>query len=167
MARPKLPTAIKVAKGTARKDRLPKEEPESRELSLDETKPPKIFNAEAKKHWKEYLPILVEMGTLKKADLSLFEQLCQVYGEIQEIYKFIYTDEETDQERSLAQYLSWCVIFGRSPTELTKVKDLRDQYRTIGNQFGMGAAARGKIDLTDPNKQATSEQEEIFTKIGI
>ena len=86
-----VPTAIKEAKGTLRKDRQ-----NFNEAKFDAPdkmpKPPTTLHTEGKKLWKLFGPILLERGLFSEGDAIAFEMLCQSYGTMVEARKKIKED---------------------------------------------------------------------------
>ena len=80
--RPRKATAVKIATGDTRRDRMPVNEPQPPE---GEVLPPAWLkrSKRALEAWEEYAPMLVEMGVLKTADAPMFAIWCSLYAEFQ------------------------------------------------------------------------------------
>ena len=75
MPNPKRSTQLKKLSGTYRPDR---ERPKGAGDRLTETpEPPDSLSYGARKEWEALAPVLVEMGTVCRADLRAFEQLTE------------------------------------------------------------------------------------------
>ena len=72
------PTAVEIFEGRPGRRPINPLEPRPPEFGPDAAKKacPKHLNAEEKKHWRHYAPILARMRVLTEADLMALEQLC-------------------------------------------------------------------------------------------
>ncbi len=77
--RPPVPTAIKKAKGTYRKDRVVANEAKF-VMPKEMPKPPSYLNTFGKKLWKLLGELLLERGLFSEGDALAFEMLCDSYG---------------------------------------------------------------------------------------
>ena len=76
--RKKLPTHLKVVKGTARNHRLNKKEPKP---ANDKVKMPADLSATAKKYWNDFVNPLVEGGIATNLDIAALGLLCEAYSD--------------------------------------------------------------------------------------
>jgi P27 family predicted phage terminase small subunit len=77
MPRPRLPTNLKILKGTARKHRLNPDEPK---LDIEVPDPPSHLSKYALREWHRMGAILYNMGVITQADRAIFAAYCQAYG---------------------------------------------------------------------------------------
>ena len=75
MANPRKPEALKHLSGTYRADR--DNQPPAGERLREAPEAPATLSIGAKQEWDDLAPVLVELGTLCRADLRAFKQLCE------------------------------------------------------------------------------------------
>ena len=148
--RKKLPTKLKKLKGTARKDRLPDNEPTPKDIE-GYTSPPKYLGDYGIEKWDELYFQLQAAGILTEADLSSFTQLCKSYENMMVAYDGM-TENKT---KSITEYLNDKQSNNMPFYRL--YKDGMDDYKKLLVEFGMTPSSRGKIEAVErPNK--TEEQ---------
>lgn len=162
------PTALKIVQGTARKDRLPENEPEAPALT-EIPKPPTGLNRWARKAWRALAPYLVDNGVLSDLDLLAFEACCIQYGIAKELeYRITHwpvIDRETGevvriQKQSLADYL-----YGRNSQtmpEFTAMRQAWAQFKAYLEQFGLSPASRSRIDLSKGGEDKQDPMEALL-----
>lgn len=76
----KLPTAVRIARGTQRNDRQGDPELEPQGVALTKMpRVPKGLQEAGKEYWKTTGPQLIEAGLLTGIDLPMFTALCELY----------------------------------------------------------------------------------------
>ena len=150
--RKKKPTNLKVINGTARKDRLPKNEPKPESL---EPKKERWLLQEARKQWNQYAKELVELGLLTEADGVMFSALWQEYGWYiinQKIAKDHYETHKTTsyktangERKPLPQFalsnkhlknvISLCADFGLSPSARSGISVPKPKGKNNASEF--------------------------------
>lgn len=164
--RPRKPVNIKKFDGTFREDREPELAPVADAVSSDMVlDPPSYLSREAKKHWIEYAPKLQKMGTLGTCDLGLFEMLCQSYGLYREMLAALYHNDNNGRSRTMKKYLQDRDHNSRNMGELTRLNEFFSQYRALANQFGIGPAARGKIELKNTSTSEEDTMESLINEV--
>jgi phage terminase small subunit len=125
MPRKKTPTALKLIKGTDRKDRANENEPECK-VGLPVC--PTWLNAEGKKEWKRAGKLLVESGVATHLDFVNFATFCQMWGEFVEGVK-------TGEPVSIAhitQMRLYAVELGMTPSSRSKVSAIEKDKKPTG-----------------------------------
>ena len=137
----KIPTQLKILKGTAQPCRLNKKEPEPA-LSNDIKMPSKMPPV-ARKKWKEVTKQLIDIRILSDSDLNIVELFCREYSVYIDAIEHItaqgsvLTDDETGKmaknpyvtirQKAFDQMKYALVELGMTPSARTKVQ-------TIGNK---------------------------------
>lgn len=149
MARPRTPTALKLVKGTARKDRTNKAEPKPRRVIPS---PPEHLSDRARTAWGAMSVILDRMGVLTEADAVALEDLCETYAELVEARQAL-------RDRGQATYEGGGEKSGtiyRSYPEVAQVADASRRLMALLTKFGMTPADRSRVsaagedDTSDP-----------------
>ena len=138
MARPKIPTALKIAKGTLEKSRLLNEPTTEPEQDLDA---PLHFNGEALKIWNKIAPELMRMQCFGKVDKEAVVAYCQNMSLYMDLYKEVVVDGAIIENRHGEKIINPCFKAAMSA---------HSEALRIGQMLGITASARGKINL--PNK---------------
>lgn len=147
MPKDRIPTKIKVLKGTFRATEAPKNEPDPPVLH-DLPKAPSHLNRWAKKMWDDNAKELKDLGMLTKLDTYSLEVLCEQYGIYRELKEAITHITDGDGKRkkiTIAQYL-----LGRNSQtmpEYTAMKGAFERYSALLKEFGLSPASRSRIDL--------------------
>lgn len=149
--RPNKPTKLKVLQGTDRKDRVNDKEPNPRELE-NVPEAPWYLDYYAKKEWNRVAPHLVEVGLLTEADLSTFQDYCEVHAHCVRLHRQIH--EEGYEFSTESGYIQ-----KRPITSI--LKDMMDQKRKLANVLGLTPSARTKIEV-DSNVDDGPSVEEIL-----
>jgi P27 family predicted phage terminase small subunit len=149
MGRPRIPTALKLAKGTFREDRAPRNEPNPRKLE-SVPNPPGHLNKWAKMMWRIVAKYLLEHGILTALDLYSLEILCEQYGIYRELKDAMTHIEQPGGERikvSVAQYMK-----GRNSQTMPEYACMRgafERFTALLREFGLSPASRNCLDVTD------------------
>ena len=153
MGRPPKPTALKLLQGTARPDRMPKNEPKP---ELGAPTRPNWLLPEAKREWSRIVPELLRLGILAKIDRAALAARCQCWamyvGAIREL---------RDREMWFETEKSYC---GPHPLVGIAVKML-DKLAMLDAKFGLTPADRARLDIPIPEtKNAFEEYLELTGK---
>jgi P27 family predicted phage terminase small subunit len=144
MARPRTPTTIKSAQGTLRPGR---ETPATAAdaLTTAPTPPPHLSPAAANE-WKRLAPVVVDLGTLSRADLRGFELLCSILGTAADAEAVIKTEGMTFATAGGMRAHPACKL----------LETARAQAARLLEQFGLTPKARNYVGQA---KQAATEAE--------
>lgn len=138
---PRLPTQMKLLKGTDRKDRRNPDEPMPM-LLTDDTPPPGWLTPEAKKGWRESLPLLVGMRIATIGDQVAIGQLCVSFARWRRAYKL--THVRGFQPVYSTSTDNGSILYKEHPAvaqEERAAKQLLDALR----DFGMTPASRSRV----------------------
>jgi len=149
--RPAKPSKVKQLHGTDRKDRMNQNEPKPNELERI-PEPPWYLDYYAKKEWNRAAKHLIDVGLLTEADLTVFQEYCEVHGHCvrlhqkirDEDYEFV-TESGYHQKRPIVSIL----------------QDFQKEKRKLANQLGLSPSARTKIEV-DVNKSDGPSVEDIL-----
>lgn len=137
------PTAVEIFEGRPGRRPINPLEPRPPEFGPDAAKKacPKHLNAEEKKHWRHYAPILARMRVLTEADLMALEQLCVLSAQWVELM-------EMRRKSGLRAH------FAKTPNGFTIVSPLMTEIRATGDhmfkllrEFGMTPSGRTRINM--------------------
>lgn len=154
MSQRPLPTALKIIRGTTRKDRINKDEPKPKIETPDV--PPGLSPA-ALVEWDRISPALESMGLLTGIDMAALAGYCELYARWQKAEQKIQDGGEvvTTPNGSL-QVSPWVSIAHRSLAEMRKYL----------SEFGLSPASRSKVTANKkpdkPNKFASNDPERFF-----
>lgn len=141
--RPRLPTRLKVVKGTAQPCRTNKSEPTPAEGVPSR---PAHLSAKAKAAWRAVVPILQDMRVLTVADSLALEGLCEAYADLCAARAVL-------QKRGGATY-SFVTKTGdtvyRAYPEVAQAADADRRFRSWLASFGLTPADRSRVDATMP-----------------
>lgn len=116
MGNARVPTALKVLRGTDQPCRRNNSEPElEKPLNL---KPPTWLKKEGRKEWIRLAQMLADAGVLKEPDLFVFAQYCKLCGHIIELFCKA-QKPVPDSALSQLRYLS--SLFGLDPSTRSKI----------------------------------------------
>lgn len=149
MVNPKLPSELKVLRGTFRNEEKAGNRTELKPL----TKAPAVpshLNKWGRKKWKEITRDLIEKRILTIVDIPALEICCDQYGIYCELRDAIthYVDEEgTRHNISIAQYLAG--KNSQTIPEYTQMRAAAQLYKTYAVEFGLTAVSRNRIDIPE------------------
>lgn len=150
-----LPTAIKLAKGTLRKDRLRPDEPQAK-LGMPEMPARLMADAVAVEKWKELSVLLFELGVLTTADGEALATLCEVHSSEQACLnelRAIGPTTHTDQG-------------GIKPNPAGALyRSLAGLKNNLMSEFGLTPSSRSKLGSAKQDKPQ-DDLEEFFTAHG-
>lgn len=147
MSKPRVPTQIKVIRGTFRKNEAPANEPKPPTLDMV-PKVPGHLNHWAKMMWKDTASQLLSLGMLSQIDLYSLEILCEQYGiyrELKDAITHVVQPDGTRQKITMAQYLA-----GRNSQtmpEYAAMKSAFERYTALLKEFGLSPASRSRMDI--------------------
>ena len=134
------PTQLKVIQGTARPDRTNPREPKALEGAV---KPPAWLSANARRYWRQILPLLIELRVVSRSDqqsLALLSDALAEYVAAREVVETEGMSYETEGKN------------GRMVRQRPEVAIASDAWRRAAmmlQQFGMTAASRAKVNASD------------------
>ena len=139
--RKKIPTKLKMIKGTFRKERENKNEPFPDD-NIPE--PPDFLSEEALAEWNRITPELYANGLITNLDRALLAMYCQAWARVVEYEKIVanglelYETEKGGKQMSPAMWV------------LNKAKEQVYKYAT---EFGMSAQSRSKVTANKSKKK--------------
>lgn len=147
----KLPTKLKIVKGTYRSERENQDEPE---YKIEIPKFPTHLTTRARKEWKRMSEVLFDMGLLTNVDMAALAAYCQLYGRWSEAEALL---KKKDQP---------LVVITKSGNEIqnpligianTSLKLMKECLL----EFGMTPASRSKVSAKKEEKK-----DDPWEKIG-
>lgn len=142
--RPSIPTALKVLAGTARKDRVPKNEPKPTEFR-ETPNPPTYFDIVAKKEWNRLAPDLIRLGLLTIADVTLFEAYCLCHSRIVQAQKDLKKAKSLTYEHTNKAGAGNVIV----RPEVTIIQKESIILKALASEFGCTPAARSRMNAPD------------------
>jgi len=139
----KLPTKLKILKGTYQKER---ENPNEPEYKIEIPDPPKFLMPKAKKEWKRISEVLYNQGLITGIDMACLAAYCQFYAR--------WVNAEIDLKKS-----------GKMLIKTTSGNIINNPYIGIANtafknmhtcllEFGMTPSSRGRVSAkTEKDKK--------------
>ena len=154
--RPPKPTKVKKLHGTDRPDRVNENEPKPKEVE-NIPEPPWYLDYYAKKEWERAAKNLIDIGLLTEADLTVFQEYCEVHGHCvrlhqkirEEDYEFV-TESGYRQKRPIVSIL----------------QDFQKEKRKLANQLGLSPSARTKIEVDSGKDDGPSVEEILNGNVG-
>jgi P27 family predicted phage terminase small subunit len=133
MGRPRVPTKLKIIKGTDQPCRTNPDEPDP-ETEIPEI--PHHLSYEAKVEWNRMAPILEEMGLISKIDMAAFAMYCQSWGDFVKAGNMINRIGRSPKDSKERQNLSmW----------MKESKDARLMAHKFLVEFGLTPASRTRV----------------------
>lgn len=151
MPKPRVPTKLKMLKGTFRHNESPKNEP-APPIVNNIPAPPAHLNKWAKAMWRDLAPKLFDLGMLTEVDPYALEVLCVQYGLYRELYDAVTHIRGEDGKRariSVAQYLAG--QNSQTIPEFAAMKSAFERFSALLREFGLSPASRSRIDI--PRKE--------------
>jgi P27 family predicted phage terminase small subunit len=136
---PKVPTRLKVLRGTDRPDRGNPDEPQPPPV-LEAPPPPARLREFGRLEWQRVAPILVNTRVLTQVDLSCLEAYCRHYQEALEADAFLDANGKT-YEYGVGEGAARRVMYRERP----EVRQARDAWRDM-------LVAAGKLGLTPADR---------------
>lgn len=140
--RPRIPTKLKIIRGTFRKDRSAAAEPEPTPVNAV-PRPPAGLGTVGKREWRRLAGELVRSGILTTVDLAALEAVCFQAELVQELRAEI---RGPGKHRTAGEY-------SKANPDGSAVRELRQAtalYRLLLQEFGMTPSSRGKVSATKP-----------------
>ena len=131
--RKKIPTKLKLLKGTQRADRLNPNEPDP-DVNIPE--PPGFLNKAASQEWERMSGILYGIGLLSDMDMAALALYCQSWGKIVEFEEILIKEGKT--------YIAANGDIRTSPYVSMLNKSYEYVYKFL-TEFGMSPASRSKV----------------------
>ena len=129
-----IPTSIHLLNGNPGKRKLP--ETLEDKYSSEAPEPPTVLEGEARAEWDRIIPLLAEVGVLKKIDRTALAAYCLVYS------RWLDAEEK----------IKTMGYFARTPTghiatnpHLRIIEKCLEQMKSFMSDFGMTPAARVRI----------------------
>lgn len=126
----KIPDHIKELRGTLRPS---SQRPAAGERLTESPETPDTLSRGAKKEWKSLAPVLVELGTLCRADLRALEQLCETLS-TQTTLQAVIEAEGPILKTSVGSY--------KSNPAMRSLETARNQSKALFTEFGLTPKAR-------------------------
>jgi P27 family predicted phage terminase small subunit len=136
----RLPTALKKAKGTYRKDREVKNEPE---LPIERPAPAFQLPGVGERAFIAFSNVLYEMRVLTAGDSVALTLMADVLSEYIEARRFLNTHGTTYQAKTTAGD-----VVEKPYPQVAIASDAFKRLTAILQQFGMTPASRGKVNAT-------------------
>ena len=165
--RKKLPTVLKIVRGTARKCRILQAEVNYDEICVPAA--PDELDPEAKAEWDKYFPLFKGKGLATKADLPLLLDLCFIIARLKFIRSKITNEnivysENTGKEIKVKTDKGW----EKRPLQIPKINPyikayvlFIDRLYSLSAKFGMSPADRTRINMPEKFTKPDLEKEFI------
>lgn len=141
----KKPTKLKVLQGTARKDRMPANEPQPTPIAPEM---PKGLDRYAKQCWQRNVPILERLGLLTEADMEMFISYCQAWS------RYCHANKRLKKVLKEADDIE---VIRRAEVSVEKAEH---SVRLLANEFGLSPASRSRLSV-----EVKNDEEGILEKI--
>jgi len=159
MARPPVPTALKVLRGNPGKRPLTKNEPKP---SLGAPGCPSWLSIEARAEWRRVVPRLDEIGMLTKVDRAALATYCETWA------TFVYAQRQVHEHGIVIMAVEKIsddgqVIYTRATKNpaIIVARDAANQIRQFCTEFGMTPSARTRLSL--PEAEGDDAASSIFS----
>lgn len=149
-----LPTKLKVLRGTARKDRIRKDEPDP---TPEIPEPPEHLNEEALKEWHRITKELDKVGLISQLDRTELAMYCQVYSRLIKYEKIVAEKGELYKTDKGAIQLS---------PAMWVVNRAMEQCHKFLSEFGMTPSSRSKVSSGKKKVGTHDEWDKFVTKTG-
>lgn len=134
----KLPTNLKILKGTYQKCRQNKNEP--RPVLMIPTCP-RFLSKEGRREWRRLAPELYVLGLLSEIDRAALALLCEAWA--------TWVEAETHLQKEGRMQITKNNYQQPSPW-LSVARHAAEQIRIMSNEFGMTPASRSKVTAIQP-----------------
>ena len=140
--RPRLPTAVKRARGTLEESRTSQAEPQ---WPQGDTNPPVWLTDEALVEWKRLVPLLTAQGLFPVSAYHQVAGICQQWGRWREAEEHLAEEGKVITTKSgYMQPSPWIAIGQKSWSE----------YMSACGRFGLDPASSGKVTARPPGDDA-------------
>ncbi|HDW3058686.1 phage terminase small subunit P27 family [Bacillus cereus] len=162
MGRKAKPIHLHILEGNT--NRLTKEEMKQRlesekrwKAKSDKVRPPTWLDSVAKKEFKRIAGELLELEVMTNIDVNALALYCDAYADYMACTKII------QEEGLLVEYTNKAAETNKVPHPLlTKKKQLHEQMKAIGVDFGFTPSARARIVMPRAKKGAQTTVEKEF-----
>ena len=143
---PRIPTKLKVIRGTDKKTRLLANELEFKPL-IKKPRPPKLLNKRAKKEWRIVCSNLFALNMLYQVDLPQLQAYCFMVGILEEAEEELATGKliVTQTNNDGHEYKAKNKYFGIYNEAL-------DKMNKLAREFGFSPSARTRISMINPGQ---------------
>ena len=148
--RPPKPTALKLLHGTARPDRVLKNEPQP---EIGRPTRPHWLLPEAKREWSRIVPELLRLGLLAKIDRAMISMWCQCWG--------MYVEAVRDIRKNGTAFRTEKGYEGQRPS-VAVMNKMIERMTALSARFGMTPSDRSKISV--PQGEDKDEFAEFIRK---
>lgn len=139
--RPRLPTQLKIIRGTEKASRKNNEEPVF-ETTLDLLVPPERLTEKEQKVWHKYVPALVGSGVMTEADILAMEMVCHKEVEwMDALAEVKNTSAVIKMKSGYVQQNPWLTIANKAFIDL----------KGMLIEFGMTPSGRSRVKVTKSN----------------
>ena len=140
------PSKLKVLNGNAGKHNISDKEPQPEEYE-EVPEPPWYMDYYAKKEWERQIKHLIEKGLVTKADLTMFEEYCQMHAHCVRLHNKI-------QEEGYEFRTGDDGHYRQSAPAASILDKFLTQKTNLAEQLGLTASARTNIevDVKDDSK---------------
>src|SRR5262245_44167589 len=152
---PKLPTSLKLLRGTYRASRAPKNEPKPAAENLPA---PDHLTGDARAEWERIAPELAKVGLLTRIDQTALALYCEFYADWRDASKRCATDAD-GRERKVISQRSGNIV--ENPYYAIKRRSAEMMHKFL-TAFGMTPVARSNIEAAPADKKQTN----AFAKLG-
>jgi P27 family predicted phage terminase small subunit len=142
--RPRIPTALKLVRGTQRADRLNVNEPKPK-LGIPPV--PAQLSDEAKAEWERLAPELFEQGVLCPQDGAALAALCEFRADFLHASTMCATKD--GQDRKVIKTANG--NFQENPYYSIKKRSAELMYKFL-TEFGLTPASRSRLNATPPQE---------------
>lgn len=144
---PKKPTKLRLLEGNPSKRPINHDEPQP--PAVRQAKAPKFLNTTAQTEWNRLAPELIDLGLLTTLDFGLLTMLCHSWSQ------FVSASERAEK--------TGMMIIGKAGRPLRNpylkiIRDAKAEYLRFSQEFGMGAAARSRIQMFEEKKEDPLDQ---------
>ena len=140
--RPPKPTALKLLHGTARSDRVLKNEPQP---EIGRPTRPHWLLPEAKREWSRIVPELLRLGLLAKIDRAMISMWCQCWG--------MYVEAIRDIRAHGTTYSKEDGYEGQRPS-VSIMNKMIEKMTALSARFGMTPSDRSRINVPKPEEKS-------------
>lgn len=162
MAKPRVPSKLKIIRGTFRNNEAPVNEP-TPPILPNAPCAPSHLNSWGKKMWKATAAELLSLGMLAKLDLYSLEILCEQYGIYRELKDAITHQKGSDGKRKKISYADY--FAGQNSQTIPEYAAMRaafERYSALLKEFGLSPASRSRMDIPREPPKAVDEMEKLL-----
>ena len=146
--RPRIPTALKLIRGTQRADRMNPNEPKP---AVDIPPAPAHLSDEARAEWERITPELAALGLLSRIDRASLAAYCEFWADFVQACAMCATKE--GQDRKVIKAATGTLIENPYYTIKKRSAELMHKFAT---EFGLTPASRTRINAVAPEPEKSS-----------